>query len=129
MRRQKLFIRGSPASQKSSGKPGPELEAWKAQVHVQSSDLKPVPGACDLRVDFRLPADKFANDNPFGPDIDNLLKPLLDGLKATLFRDHPEKVSDSCVMRVIAKKSRASAAKPPGAVLTVARFVGSVKDA
>jgi Holliday junction resolvase RusA-like endonuclease len=57
---------------------------------------------CLLRVTFRLPQGKFNETNPFGTDLDNLLKRLLDALSQTVFSDAPGR--DACVVSLEATK-------------------------
>jgi len=55
-----------------------------------------------LRVTFKLPKVKFNETNPFGTDIDNLVKRLLDALSRTVCSDAPGK--DACVVSLDATK-------------------------
>ncbi len=55
-----------------------------------------------MRVTFKLPKEKFHDGNPFGNDIDNLLKRLFDALSKTVFSEDPGK--DACVISVEATK-------------------------
>jgi Holliday junction resolvase RusA-like endonuclease len=75
---------------------------WTRAVIEQTSEAEPVTGPCELAVTFYLPENKFPADLPFGPDLDNLLKRLFDGLNETLFRLVPG--HDSCVVRLSASK-------------------------
>ena len=75
---------------------------WTADIIEQTKKLPRIKDACLLRVTFRLPPDKFPADCPYGSDLDNLLKRLLDGLKETILCDAPGK--DSCVVSLEATK-------------------------
>lgn len=80
--------------------------AWSQLVIDQTRDLPKVREACILKVTFLLPEDKFPTDLPYGPDLDNLLKRLLDALNETIFlyaRGH-----DSCVIALTVMKTKAS---------------------
>jgi Holliday junction resolvase RusA-like endonuclease len=68
----------------------------------ETEHLEKIKGPCLVHVTFRLPREKFHNGNPFGNDIDNLLKRLFDALSKTVFSDVPSK--DACVVSVEATK-------------------------
>jgi hypothetical protein len=78
-------IKGIPYSKlKSRG----NLDApgkWSAEVVKQTSDLPKIKDACLMKETFLLPTDKYPRDMPYGPDLDNLLKRLLDALNQTIF--------------------------------------------
>jgi len=75
---------------------------WTDKIVEKTAGLKKVIGPCLLRVTFRLPQGKFNETNPFGTDLDNLLKRLLDALSQTVFSDAPGK--DACVVSLEATK-------------------------
>src|SRR3989338_1170832 len=79
---------------------------WTAEVIKQTAYTPLVTYPCHLKVIFYLPEDKFPSDCPYGPDLDNLLKRLMDGLNETIFRNVVGK--DSCVVRVTARKMKVS---------------------
>jgi Holliday junction resolvase RusA-like endonuclease len=111
-----LFIPGTPyARTKSKGRLGAP-KAWTQTVIEQTSHLPQIPGACELDVVFILPADKFPSDLPFGMDLDNLLKRLMDALGQTVLRDAPGR--DSAVMALHARKRRAQPGETPGAAIS-----------
>jgi len=80
-------------------------------------------GPCELDVEFVLPADKFPRDFPYGMDLDNLLKRLLDALGKTVLQDAPG--GDSAIVRLSARKHPASPTEEPGARI-VLRDVGTL---
>jgi len=88
-------------------------QTWTEAVIETTKHLPKVQEACALKVTFLLPVDKYPKDLPFGPDLDNLLKRLMDALNKTIFSE--AKGHDSCVvllhvMKVkVAKKSQAGA--------------------
>jgi Holliday junction resolvase RusA-like endonuclease len=55
-----------------------------------------------VRVTFRLAENKFHDANPFGTDLDNLLKRFFDALAQTVFSEAPGR--DACVVAVEAAK-------------------------
>lgn len=65
-----------------------------------------------LKVTFLLPPDKFPADYPFGPDLDNLLKRLLDGLNETIFSETPGR--DSCVVLLHVMKTKVKSNEQAG---------------
>lgn len=86
----------------------------KAQEIIEpTSHLPKVSGLVRLDVEFILPADKFPADLPCGPDLDNLLKRLLDGLWKTIFSDVND--GDSSVVDLHVSKCRVRYAEDPGA--------------
>jgi Holliday junction resolvase RusA-like endonuclease len=78
------------------------LASWTAAIVAKTERLEKVKGPCIVRVTFRLPREKFHNGNPYGNDIDNLLKRLFDALSKTVFSEVPGR--DACVVSVEATK-------------------------
>ena len=91
----------------------PMTSTWKNAVIAQTSDLPSVVEACALRVTFLLPPNKFPPDCPFGPDLDNLLKPFLDALNETIFRN--ARGMDSCIISLEVMKTRVASDLEAGA--------------
>lgn len=75
---------------------------WTEAIVAKASKLQKVNGPCLVRVTFRLSKEKFHPGNPFGTDLDNLLKLFFDALGRTVFSDAPGK--DACVVAVEAAK-------------------------
>lgn len=118
-------IDGSPAVRRSN-RSGPEAE-WSENVRAATAHIPQVDGPCLLRVTFFLPANKYFG-SPYGADLDNLLKPFLDGLGKTIFRDIPG--GDGCVLSLEVTKLRASVAEPAGVYFEVIPFhVPAIPDA
>ena len=90
---------------------------WTEAVIDRTKMIPQIPEACLLKVTFLLPPDKFPSDFPYGPDLDNLLKRLLDALNETIFRDAPG--GDSCVVSLAAMKTRVDSAEEAGVHLEV----------
>ena len=61
--------------------------------------------ACEMRIIFMLPPDKYPLDHPYGSDLDNLLKRVQDALNRTIFSEVPGK--DGCVVGLSVKKYKA----------------------
>jgi len=98
----KIRIRGVPYPQGTSPRNTEARLRWTEAVVERTKGLPKVTGPCLLRVTFRLPENKFHDKNPFGTDIDNLLKRFLDALSKTVFLDAPGK--DACVVSLEATK-------------------------
>lgn len=62
---------------------------WSEAIRQQTERLATVSGPCRLDVEFVLPSDRFPRDHPYGTDLDNLLKRLLDALKSTILKTAP----------------------------------------
>ena len=102
LKAQKIRVRGVPYPQlKATGNVDARLE-WTDKVIEKTSGLRKVVGPCLLRVTFKLPSNKFNGKNPYGTDLDNLLKRFLDALSKTVFADAPGQ--DACVVSLEASK-------------------------
>src|SRR5439155_4736851 len=82
----KFFVAGIPYGKRKvrGNREGPTQ--WTRSVKGATRGLDTINGPCRLDVDFILPASKFPSDVPFGSDLDNLLKNLLDALGKTILR-------------------------------------------
>lgn len=111
------LIKGVPYSRfKRRGK----IEApatWSETVVAQTRDLPKVKESCVLKVTFLLPEDKFPADFPYGPDLDNLLKRLLDALNRTIFSD--TRGHDSCVVVLHVMKTKVNSQAEAGVHIEV----------
>lgn len=85
---------------------------WTGAVRRQTQHLPCVQDACLLKVTFFLPPDKYPEDLPYGPDLDNLLKRFLDALNATVFRGSVG--HDSCVLSLLVMKTKVSSPRKAG---------------
>lgn len=90
---------------------------WTDAIIAQTRHLPKVSEACVLKATFLLPPDKFPADFPYGPDLDNLLKRLLDALGETVFRD--TKGGDSSIVSLTAMKTRVDNPKDVGVHLEI----------
>jgi hypothetical protein len=98
----KLRIRGIPYPQTKSTGNVQGCADWTSAIVKKTIGLPKITGPCLLRVTFRLPREKFSGPSPFGADLDNLLKRLLDALGQTVFSEAPGK--DACVVSLEATK-------------------------
>jgi Holliday junction resolvase RusA-like endonuclease len=113
----RVNIAGVPYAQlKSRGRVEAPRE-WSEAIRKQTAHLEPVSGPCRLMVVFRLPPSKFPSDHPYGMDLDNLLKRLLDALQETVFRAVPGR--DGCVIELKARKERVGSDAEAGAELNI----------
>lgn len=107
------FIIGIPYAQsKTRGRRGGPQE-WSDAIRNQTANLPKLQGRCRLEVEFVLPADKFPKDYPYGMDLDNLLKRLLDGMATTVFCEVPG--GDSAVWELHATKRPVANGEDTGA--------------
>ena len=67
-----------------------------------TQNLTKVKGPVLVRVTFKLAQDKFREANPFGTDLDNLLKRFCDALSLTVFSEAPGR--DACIVALEATK-------------------------
>src|SRR5438094_10084447 len=94
---------------------------WKAAVRkaVDGSGISPTQGRFAVRMVFRTPAPKNANETW---DIDNLVKPTLDAMEGVFGRRQwqgREQPADDRVDRIEAEKSQVAAGESPGATIDV----------
>lgn len=87
--------------------------AWTAAVVAQTQLQPRIVGPCILRVTFRLPANKFPADHPYGNDLDNLLKRFCDALKETILSTAPGQ--DGAIISIQASKARVACDDEAGA--------------
>src|SRR5271170_3360647 len=84
-----VFVKGIPYSRsKSKGRLHAPAE-WTQAVEQRTVAIPLMSVPCELDVEFVLPLDKFPRDFPYGMDIDNLVKRLMDALGRTVFRAAP----------------------------------------
>jgi Holliday junction resolvase RusA-like endonuclease len=110
-------IHGVPYSRLKSRGNRAAPSIWSQAIRDQTKSLPKVKEACALKVTFLLPPDKFPADFPYGPDLDNLLKRLMDALNDTIFSEARGK--DSCVIHVTVMKTRVDTDKKAGAHIEV----------
>src|SRR5207247_9008767 len=92
---------------------------WTRNVTRATRRLDAINGPCRLNVDFILPESKFPSDVPFGSDLDNLLKNLLDALGKTILRNAEGK--DSAILEINARKRKARPGERTGARISLSR--------
>jgi len=92
-------------------------QKWSDEVVRQTSELPKIKDACIMKVTFLLPPDKYPRDMPYGPDLDNLLKRLLDDLKRTILSE--ARGGDSCIVSLTVMKTKVSSYEESGAHIEV----------
>jgi len=106
---------GEPASKGNrSGRESEELRRWRAAVRLAVGSRERVAGPCVVDITFLIPETKMQAENrqnPYGPDLDNLVKPVFDEIKQGVIRD------DGAVFELRATKRRAEPEEHPGAVI------------
>lgn len=111
------FIRGVPYARSKTRGRLKAPKAWTEQIRVQTVALARVREACEMDAEFILPIDKFPKDFPFGMDLDNLLKRLLDALGQTVLSEAPG--TDSAVVTIRATKRKVRPGEEPGVRITI----------
>jgi Holliday junction resolvase RusA-like endonuclease len=102
IRAQKFRIRGVPYPHIKSTGNVDGRNKWTDAIVERTAKLQKINGPCLVRVTFRLSREKFHEGNPFGTDLDNLLKRFFDALGRTVFSDAPGR--DACVVAIEAAK-------------------------
>jgi len=110
-------IRGVPYSKQKSRGNQAAPEKWSEEVVRQTRELPKIKDACIMKVTFLLPPDKYPRDMPYGPDLDNLLKRLLDDLKRTILSE--ARSGDSCIVSLTVMKTKVSSYEESGAHIEV----------
>jgi gamma-glutamylcyclotransferase len=93
-----FFIQGSPCPKHKVGNGRKEAEKWSASIVEYTKELPMIVGPCRMLIEYRLPPDRFTIGSPYGTDLDNMTKRLLDGLKSTIFKN--EESEDGCVCKI-----------------------------
>lgn len=104
IRSQRFRIRGVPYPHVKVTGNVEGRNKWTDAIVAKTTKLQKINGPCLVRVTFRLSREKFHESNPFGADLDNLLKRFFDALGRTIFSDAPGK--DACVVAIEAAKVR-----------------------
>ncbi len=99
---QRIRVRGVPYPQtKATG----NVEGRKIRTEAivkATQNLRKVRTPVLVRVTFKLSKEKFNEANPYGTDLDNLLKRFFDALSRTVFSEAPGK--DACIVAIEAAK-------------------------
>lgn len=99
---QRIRVRGVPYPQTKATGNVVGGTVWTEAIVNATQNLRKVKGPVLVRVSFKLAKDKFHDVNPYGTDLDNLLKRFFDALSKTVFSEAPGK--DACVVAVEAAK-------------------------
>jgi len=99
---QRIRVRGVPYSQTKATGNVEGRKTWTDAIVKATQNLRKVTGPVLVRVTFKLSREKFHDANPYGTDLDNLLKRFLDALSKTVFVDAPGK--DACIVAIEAAK-------------------------
>jgi len=106
------FIEGIPYGQRKVRGNIYAADKWTQVVKRATKNLPKVKGPVRMNLEFVLPEDKYPSDHPYGPDLDNLLKRLLDALNTTVFSKVPG--MDGAVEQLIVSKRKAKGNEPMG---------------
>jgi Holliday junction resolvase RusA-like endonuclease len=107
-----VFIEGIPYSQQKVRGDREAAARWTQSIIQTTKNLPKVKGPVSMSLKFVLPADKYPLDHPYGSDLDNLVKRLLDALNMTILANVPG--MDGAVVRLLAKKRKASKSEQTG---------------
>ena len=99
---QRIRVRGVPYPQIKATGNVEGRRVWSEAIVKATKNLRKVSGPVLVRVTFKLAKDKFHDANPFGTDLDNLLKRFFDALSQTVFSEAPGK--DACIVAIEAAK-------------------------
>ena len=99
---QRIRVRGVPYPQVKATGNVEGCKHWTNAIVKATTNLRKVKGPVLVRVTFKLSKEKFHDANPYGTDLDNLLKRFFDALSQTVFSDAPGK--DACVVAIEAAK-------------------------
>lgn len=100
---QRIRIRGIPYPHLKATGNIDGTRKWSEAIITKTASLRKVTGPCLVRVTFRLARDKFHKMNPYGTDLDNLLKRFFDALGKTVFSEAPGR--DACIVAIEAAKT------------------------
>ena len=100
---QRIRVRGIPYPHVKAKGHVEGLKKWSDAIIENTSGLRKVSCPCLVRVTFKLSREKFHDANPYGPDLDNLLKRFFDALAHTVFSEAPGK--DACIVAIEAAKT------------------------
>ena len=95
---QRIRVRGVPYPQVKATGNVEGRKVWTEAIVRATQNLRKVRGPVLVRVTFKLSREKFHDANPYGTDLDNLLKRFFDALSKTVFSEAPGK--DACVVAI-----------------------------
>lgn len=87
-------------------------ERWTEVVKQTTAALPKVVRSVHIKLSFVLPKDKYPTNHPYGPDLDNLLKRLLDALNHTVLSE--VEGNDGAIVRLAASKRKARRGEQTG---------------
>ncbi|SRR5258706_4677819 len=99
---QRIRVRGKPYPQVKATGNVAGIKAWSDAIVDATANHRKVKGPVLVRVTFKLSQEKFHPTNPYGTDLDNLLKRFFDALSRTVFSEAPGK--DACIVAIEAAK-------------------------
>lgn len=111
-----VFIVGFAYPKHKSGGAVVEAEKWSQNIIEKTKELPKVNSPCSIKVDYYIAPERFTMGSPYGPDLDNLTKRLLDALKQTILSD--AEGEDGCVMDLRISKRVAKPGEQQGVRIT-----------
>lgn len=91
-----FFVAGIPYPKHKAGGAVEEAERWTSAVIDATKTLPAITYPCIMSLEYQIPSDRFTLGSPYGPDLDNLTKRLLDSLKPTVLKNCLGE--DGCIM-------------------------------
>ena len=84
------FISGASASRFKVKGDKKSVKNWRNNVIEQTKDgIGIINKECRMKVIFKFHSSRYPTDFPYGPDLDNHIKNLWDGLNETIFKNAP----------------------------------------
>lgn len=112
-----FFIEGFAYPKHKVGGSSEEVEKWNQIIFETTKNLPKVQAPCRMKIDYFLSPDRFTTGSPYGPDLDNLTKRLLDELKRTIFQ--ATDYDDGCIVDLIIGKRAVSPENPHGVKIAI----------
>ncbi len=112
------FISGASASRFKVKGDKKSVKNWRNNVIEQTKDgIGIINKECRMKVIFKFHSSRYPTDFPYGPDLDNHIKNLWDGLNETIFKNAPG--HDSCVKILHASKHKVEKEKEAGVKIEI----------
>lgn len=94
------------------------VKNWRSKIIQETQDgIGKVKNECKMKVVFKFDTLQYPKDFPYGPDLDNQIKNLWDGLNETVFKNVPG--HDSCVRILHVSKYPAKNENDTGVIIKI----------
>jgi Holliday junction resolvase RusA-like endonuclease len=112
-----FFVPGFAYPKHKAGGAIEQAERWSQTIFETTKDLPIVKAPCRMKIHYNISPERFTLGAPYGPDLDNLTKRLLDDLKRTILREAAGE--DGCILELTISKSVAALGEPSGAKVSI----------